>query len=164
MPDNSRTRQSRLRIRSIANKLLAEAKISHAPVYIHSIYSHLNIDLIKADAKYVNLNKISAFIDLESKMAFYNPDHSIVRQRFSTAHELGHLMLKHSVGVEIFNLNSTDVREVEANMFAAELLIPYKWIKEDLRDQRNTIKILAQKYIVSEEAMGWRLFQSERLL
>jgi len=61
-------------------------------------------------------------------------------------------------------LNSKNPKEIEANMFAAELLLPFEWIKSDMRSGRVGIKQLARKYWVSEEAMGWRLFQSDALL
>lgn len=66
-----------------------------------------------------------------------NADHHPVRQRFTLAHELGHLHLDHQPRVELASDvfgSSTDPQEVEANYFAAELLAPRQavtaWLEE----------------------------------
>lgn len=58
-----------------------------------------------------------------------NGTHAAVRQRFTIAHELGHVRCRHdgAVPVETFATlggKSTDSREVQANAFAAEFLAP----------------------------------------
>lgn len=58
-----------------------------------------------------------------------NGTHAPVRQRFTLAHELGHLRCGHdgAMPVETFTTlggKATDSREVQANAFAAELLAP----------------------------------------
>lgn len=55
-----------------------------------------------------------------------------------------------------------DVSEIEANRFAAELLIPYDFIMADLADynidiEERLIEGLAKKYAVSAQAMTFRL-------
>jgi len=54
-----------------------------------------------------------------------------------------------------------DWLEVEANRFAAELLIPTKFLTRDLDslDQidRHTIVVLSSRYSVSKDAMKFRL-------
>ncbi len=52
-----------------------------------------------------------------------------VRQRFTLAHELGHLRCRHDARVEVDTFETiagktTDSREIQANAFAAELLAP----------------------------------------
>lgn len=159
-------RINRHQIRKITSRLLKECHIIDPPIRIEAISKKLEIILEKGDPEILNLFKIknlSAFIDLESKIVVYNSTHPSVRNRFSIAHEIGHLLLKHSFKNDIFCLKSRDPREVEANMFAAELLMPFEWIKKDLK---NGLKVadIAYKYWVSEEAVGWRLFQSDALL
>ncbi len=94
----------------------------------------------------------------------YNESDPSVRKRFSVAHEIGHLLLGHPGQNSSFDLESKDLFEVEANLFAAELLIPYDWIKKDLSGFNTNIKDLSLRYWVSEAAMGWRLFKSDALL
>jgi Zn-dependent peptidase ImmA (M78 family) len=104
-----------------------------------------------------------------------NSAHAAVRQRFSIAHELGHLELHEGRPIIVDHLvrgrvNMRDERsslatsreEIEANGFAAALLMPADWISADLDDSLGEpagkkIEALARKYDVSKEAMEWRL-------
>ncbi len=93
------------------------------------------------------------------------------RKRFSIAHELGHHFLHlHEDGeivttkVDLFReyLDSTtpleprERLEVEANRFAAALLMPESFVKE-IYHKTNTLPKTAEIFNVSEEAMGIRL-------
>ena len=97
------------------------------------------------------------------------------RQRFTIAHELGHLLLHEGkqvhlderLRVNLRNATSSlavDPDEMEANQFAAELLMPEAFLEKDMlmlasRDLESggDIKKLAKKYQVSEQAMTIRL-------
>jgi Zn-dependent peptidase ImmA (M78 family) len=67
-----------------------------------------------------------------------NADHNAVRQRFTLAHELGHLYMGHQprveLSAELFG-RARDPQEVEANYFAAELLAPRAAITSWLEDR-----------------------------
>jgi Zn-dependent peptidase ImmA (M78 family) len=105
-----------------------------------------------------------------------NSANSPRRQRFTIAHELGHLDLHegrqltvdHSMRVDWRDETSslgTDKQEVEANAFAASLLMPASLINRQIRVHlrgnhltRDTlIAVLARDFDVSIEAMGYRL-------
>lgn len=107
-----------------------------------------------------------------------NALHSKSRQRFTIAHELGHLQLHDRSGIHIDHKfavvrlrgerssQAVDPEEIEANRFAAELLMPAKMIKADLdrlADDTNTyqdeelVRQLADRYQVSTQAMAFRL-------
>ncbi len=71
-----------------------------------------------------------------------NANHPIARRRFTIAHELGHvLLLAHDdlhVDGNLILRNATssqgiDRREIEANAFAAELLMPVDMLREEIR-------------------------------
>lgn len=95
----------------------------------------------------------------------YNADEATVRQRFTVAHELGHYALGHLSGgktmwrdpTENFFSSSRDPREVEANRFAARLLMPADAVKLAVRNGVKTVSELAQLFRVSEVAMKYRL-------
>ncbi len=157
-------RVTRNQIRAKVTRLLDECGLSSPPVKISHIIKHLDIFVDKGLTDFLESNKISAFIDLEDKIIEYNDRHPTVRKRFSIAHEVGHLVLGHSVKSDIFSYSSRDPVEVEANIFAAELLMPFKWLKEDLKGYGVKIDELAYKYWVSKEAMGWRISNSDSLL
>lgn len=157
-------RANRILARKRAKEILQELKITEPPVKISSIANYLEIDALKGDETIPIFKKTSAFIDLEDKILVYKDSDPIVRKRFSVAHEIGHFVLSHTVKNDIFDIDSFDYREIEANMFAAEILMPFDWVKKDMQLRNMSIKDLAKKYWVSEEAMGWRLFKSDSLL
>jgi Zn-dependent peptidase ImmA (M78 family) len=102
-----------------------------------------------------------------------NSSESIQRQRFTIAHELGHLLLHADEQLHIdknfpiglrsgISGQAVDENEIEANQFAATLLMPSELIAEDIKpfvgkDVLVAIRKLAKKYIVSEQAMSIRL-------
>lgn len=85
-----------------------------------------------------------------------------VRRRFTLAHELGHYVLNHGRGFRdnaaSFNLSNYDQREIDANKFAAEILMPklaINYVIEKLG--RKDVEDLAQLFQVSRQAMTFRL-------
>ncbi|MDR3358564.1 MAG: ImmA/IrrE family metallo-endopeptidase [Desulfovibrio sp.] len=84
----------------------------------------------------------------------------LVRQRFTVAHELGHVCCGHgprnrtdNSGYSLFNF---DPVERDANMFAAALLMPEPAIAHFL-DIGASLQGMAAKFCVSERAMQIRL-------
>jgi Zn-dependent peptidase ImmA (M78 family) len=111
-----------------------------------------------------------------------NSLHHPNRQRFTIAHELGHLLLhrvklsnevhvdKEFSAFEGIRLNrdakstmGTEDIEIEANQFAAELLMPRAFIEEALTgkqfdiDNEKPIEDLAKKFRVSKQALEYRI-------
>ena len=99
----------------------------------------------------------------------FNARHSRNRQRFTIAHECGHLVLHDAPYFldRVFHrdrvsVEATDVFEIEANKFAAALLMPKAWLLEDMADmpqplRSEDIEKLALRYEVSQQAMSYRL-------
>lgn len=101
-----------------------------------------------------------------------NPSHATTRRRFTIAHELGHFFL-HSELMEHVdhdfrvswrdNTSSTAVnwKEIQANQFAANLLMPTSFLQRDLnlldKIDDNSIRWLSKRYHVSPLAMQIRL-------
>lgn len=106
-----------------------------------------------------------------------NSEHTKTRQRFTIAHEIGHLLLH---GDEEFHIDekrplarrdevssqAVDWREIEANQFAAELLMPNDLVRKsvDALIKKNVeitveeaVERLARDYGVSQLAMTHRL-------
>lgn len=84
------------------------------------------------------------------------------RRRFTLAHELGHFALGHGGGfrdnLASFNSHNYDQREVDANTFAAELLMPKNAIDFAIQKKNiNDFYELAQLFNVSVPAMQYRL-------
>jgi len=104
-----------------------------------------------------------------------NSANSLVRQRFTIAHELGHLRLHKGELIldRLARVNfrdstssaATDTQEIEANAFAATLLMPQPLIEEQLQVQarrrqqgdEQLVETLAKQFQVSRAAMEYRL-------
>jgi len=87
-----------------------------------------------------------------------------VRQRFTAAHELGHFVLhKEFIGDKIednYLLRSDGMsnrQEVEANQFAANLLMPMDLVSQAMQEGITTPEELAKAFHVSKLAMSIRL-------
>lgn len=99
---------------------------------------------------------------------FVNPRTSLNRKRFSVAHELGHFVLNSRLDPEggilktdTFYRDSNsqtggDPVEVFANQFAAELLMPSRFVRA-LAEQGKTDLVMAADFGVSLEALRNRL-------
>jgi Zn-dependent peptidase ImmA (M78 family) len=106
-----------------------------------------------------------------------NSLHHPHRQRFTIAHELGHLELhREMITSEVHvdkdfpvlmrdpkSARGTEKVEIEANQFAAELLMPEALIKQALEnepfdiDDDSPIEELAKKFRVSRQALEYRI-------
>ncbi len=83
---------------------------------------------------------------------FYNQDEPDYRVRFSIMHEFGHYVLDHKM-----NLKRDDPlyhkQEIEANCFAAQLLMPEQLLRECIHRHKNlSIDFIKKSFGVSDEA------------
>ena len=100
-----------------------------------------------------------------------NSDQHEHRQRFTTAHEIGHFIL-HSQETLHFDThkeladdvsvlfradNISSFEEMEANHFAAELLMPEEFVVKLIDIGTISINELAKNFDVSQDAMKYRL-------
>jgi len=148
--------------RNLARKLLVDVGIKKPPILIRDIVDHLKKDRDLSVYSWSLGNNTDGIQITEGEKATigYNNSQHPHRQRFTVAHEIGHLLLGHTGKNLILDLNSKKSEEVEANQFAAELLMPLDMIKKDLQNKRNP-KDIAKIYNVSEEAVWWRLYDCE---
>lgn len=152
-----------------AVQILKTLKIAQPPVPLEQIAQYAGVEVLYKPAE----QDISGFVyrhDNEVVIGI-NEDHPPTRQRFTLAHELGHLLLHDKdFFIDHFekfrNVKSSqavDPDEIEANAFAAELLMPEEFIFRDISqlDDNLTvdaaIKQLADRYFVSEKSMRIRL-------
>ena len=148
--------------RSMAKKVLKDHKLSEVPTDLPVIFKNLGL-------KYIELNDADdidcAIMEIKGKpaIAVLNKARPLQRQRFTLAHELGHIFLKHTRR-DIYD--SDEIREngnnliskkkppqeTEADIFASELLIPYDHLKNYIADMNNIDK-LTGTFLVSKQAM-----------
>lgn len=167
------------KIRRMVGDLLLLADITEPPIPVERI-----AELKGAKIKYVrHAGETSGLLSKEKGVITIgvNALHSKTRQRFTIAHELGHLMLGGIDRVHVdenFPILNRDERssqaidpaEISANAFAAELLMPTTMLDRDTRgkiidheDDELVLK-LAARYKVSPLAMTIRLMNFSRAL
>lgn len=165
----------RKHIRSLVEQLLTEHQIRSAPVPVNKIATAVGAEVQPQAAE----DELSGFLyrDRKRNLAIIgvNADQHPNRQNFTTAHELGHFLLHEFDDIHVdrqfkvwlrseASSQGTDVEEKEANLFAAELLMPAKFLEKDVErigaidvDDEDAIQELAEKYGVSTQAMSFRL-------
>jgi Zn-dependent peptidase ImmA (M78 family) len=159
-----------------AQELLKNVGINNPPIRVDRIAAKLNAQL--SFEPFEGKDDISGILyrDDERTVIGINSTHSGARQRFTIAHEIGHLVLhKGDLFVDqAVRLNFRDKRsslaedqqEIEANQFAAELLMPKDMIKREVEKctvkkvttEAQLVTELARVFEVSEQAMGYRMF------
>lgn len=169
-------------IRTLVEQLLNKHRVQNAPVPVEQIAKSLGAEIHK---KRVD-NNLCGFLfrDTRRNQAIIgvNEGHHPNRQRFTVAHEVGHFLLHEGEKLYIdgadcgFHINrrneesKTGAKETEreANLFAAELLMPYRFLEDDLTkigsldllDEdilQEVLKPLADQYEVSTQALTFRL-------
>ena len=94
------------------------------------------------------------------KVIMLNSDLSEANQRIILAHELGHAVLHADAGISTFHdfalLNSCDIHEYEANIFASEFLIDDDTVVEFVREGRDFYTV-ASELCVPPEMLDFKL-------
>lgn len=159
--------------RKVAQELLNRHGIKAAPVPIERIAKSLGVRV-----EYAPLDdELSGLAHVRDDIPIVgiNTLHAPTRQRFTLAHELAHVQihrqeLERAVHVDRGSLRrdalaaaGVDPIEIEANAFAAELLMPTELLTSalegrsvDLEDDK-AVMALAKQFKVSDAAMRYRL-------
>lgn len=148
---------------------LLEDVQEEVPVSVIKLASKLGIRVFRTNLP----ADISGFIkqDIDGSIVIrVNKNHYPTRRRFTIAHEIAHFILhKDSIGEGIVDRTVSDgcmyrsdtvsgIEEAQANHMAAEILMPkYKIVNLIKNEEIRTIKGLAEKFNVSEQAMKIRL-------
>lgn len=164
------------RIKSEVDSLLKKYQLTSPPINVEKIIHDMGIELQKED-----LGEISGLLFRENSKVIIgaNKTHAATRQRFTIAHELGHFLLHGNNQLfvdKVFAIKLRDhhsseavsTEEIEANAFAAELLMPAAMILREIQhvsgildfvgdDLDVLIRKLASKFKVSQQAMTIRL-------
>jgi Zn-dependent peptidase ImmA (M78 family) len=164
---------------SSAYDLLEQYGIRKPPVDVE--YVAKRIGAVIARHHFEGSESGFALRDDERRIIGVNTRTSRKRQRFTIAHEIGHLILHegtplivdHSIRIDRRNEVSsigTDSQEIEANAFGAALLMPHKFVVDHVKEfvakanesrrdfsRDQLISELAGDFEVSTEAMGFRL-------
>jgi Zn-dependent peptidase ImmA (M78 family) len=164
------------RARREATVLITQNEIIAAPVPVERIARRMG-----AQIRYAPLDgDLSGMATITSGVCIIgvNSLHPPHRQRFTLAHELGHLQLHRDILEDQVHLDrgslrrdwlssqGLDDREIEANAFASEILVPTEILAETLGgraidfEDEDEVGVLARKFRVSPAAMRYRLIRA----
>jgi Zn-dependent peptidase ImmA (M78 family) len=171
-------RVRRRKIEQLVQEVLAKYHVKEPPVPVDDLAHKLGLEI---ESRRFADEEFSGILIREGSSAIVgvNASHTPTRQRFSIAHEIGHYLLHEgnrifidrTYNVSLRNRESslgTNVEEIEANTFAASLLVPEHFLMDDPdaehidMEDDHTIKRLARKYRVSPQAMTYRLLNRTR--
>lgn len=155
-----------------ADEVIAVSCVTGAPVPVERIARRFEVQVRYApfDGEISGMSCIKDGISIIGVNNLHHPN----RQRFTLAHELGHLLLHATEleaqvhldrGILFRDSNSAagvDMRERSANAFAAELLMPAAFLDSAVEprmdlDDEEAVARLARKFRVSVAAMHFRL-------
>ena len=154
-----------------AQELLVEMK-AQVPIDVSATAEFVGLSIVEEDLE----DSVSGMLVVKDGHGVIgvNEHHHPNRRRFSVAHEIGHYLL-HRKGASVF-VDSTPVffrdetsaagtkqQEIEANAFAAELLIPAASLRERVEQQAldpyddAAVHRLARTFGVSAQALTIKL-------
>lgn len=159
-----------------AEELIETFNINIPPVNVEELAEQLGLSVVHYDLG----EDVSGLLISNGDVTCIavKKDDARVRQRFTIGHEIGHFWLKHQfepgahVHVDRGNFISKrglrssegiDPKEIEANQFAANLLMPARMVRQAVNELRKGMLLdqhvqqLAQDFDVSEMAMTIRL-------
>jgi len=151
--------------------------------------NHVTRPPVRVDAIARNLGAVIKYEPFEDDISglLYRDEHNFVigvnslhhpnRQRFTIAHEIGHLVL-HGLDVHVDkgyrmilrdskSSKAVDPFEIDANRFAASLLMPADFVRHDVRryvhdvEDDAQLQQLSKRFQVSTQAMAFRLANLE---
>jgi Zn-dependent peptidase ImmA (M78 family) len=171
-------RVRRKTIQRLVQDLLSSNKVGRPAVPVDRVARSLGIDITEVPGQ----DELSGFLlrntTTKETVIGVNESHHANRQRFTIAHEIGHFLLHEGEPVHVDKTQSyrianrstrssagEDPTEIEANAFAAELLMPAVFLRKDLDEPGNNVDLsddavleaLAARYKVSVTAMTFRL-------
>lgn len=157
-------------------KLLTEAGVKGYPVAVELVARHLGAVISAQPFDSEDISGLLYRSPGNAPIIGVNSTNTAVRRRFTVAHEIGHLLLHspHELIIERHvHVNFRDAAdnkasvkdEIEANQFAAALLMPHELLNRGLETllagrplpDNELVLRLATRFEVSRQAMEFRL-------
>lgn len=159
---------------SLARELLQQHGQQHAPIDVEAIAHAQGLQVVR---RFLETNTSGLLIrNGDAAVLGVNSSNHPRRQRFTIAHELGHYLLHQGRPLLVdstvrinkrddLSSTATNREEIEANAFAANILMPPDLIFAAvaaspgalLRNPEQLAVHLARQFEVSEQAMSFRL-------
>lgn len=142
--------------REQAETLLWKAGVAgEFPVPLERIARHLNFTSLAFNGD----PSISGAIKYGDRKIYVNKSEPVQRQRFTLAHEIAHAVLHANEDLIDYRVNfdaPKDKKEIEANSFAANLLMPEAAFREVYQSRNGSLPRIAKYFGVSEVAAKYR--------
>ncbi|MFY1685013.1 ImmA/IrrE family metallo-endopeptidase [Micromonospora sp. WMMD730] len=158
-----------------AQRLLARHGVTQGPSPIMELADAEGITVVREPFRDDGVSGV-LLREPDKTVILVNAANAPTRQRFTIAHEIGHFLL-HDGAVYLdgrarvnfrdgLSSMATDHEEIEANTFAAALLMPARWVRVSfetvVRDsaigsEDELADVLASQFGVSRQAMSFRL-------
>ena len=152
--------------RRMARKVLEDFGISEPPVNLASVLDRKGYGYVEVHTFLDNVDALFLRNEDDGKVyAAVNANHHVHRQRFSLAHEFGHILLNHDLNyyrpyitidnppTEKTHTSAESAFETEANSFAGELLVPLEMLKREFK-KTNDLKVLSRVFWVSQQVVS----------
>lgn len=162
-------------IESMVRELLEKNVVKSAPVPVERIAESLGARLVY-EPSHEGEEEVYGMLyrDEGQPVIGVNSTNHIHRQRFTIAHEIGHLLChegKMYIDSPIIRYRDSkssmaiDKEEIEANGFAAELLMPKDFVEKSLQvigkkkllDWKKIVERISKEYKVSAQTVEFRL-------
>lgn len=129
-----------------------------APVDIERIAAAFGFSVVRIHSAG---DELSGLVSPKHKLIGVNGNHHPHRQRFTIAHEIGHILLDHPAESRCTAKEIAECNR-EADVCASELLIPTQLLAPHLLETRTTAtSTLSKLFAVSEEAMSMKIKRIE---
>lgn len=152
-----------------AQEVLRENYITHPPVPVMELVKNYGYNVLEVELD----NNIAGLVNPSQHVIYVNIHDSPNRKAFTVAHELGHIKLHTSELKEDPNLGilyrrplgkkDSNIKEQEANCFAANLLVPKEMFEDVMKKygnvlpENNGVDILSTIFGVSRDVIGFRM-------
>ena len=150
-----------------ARNVIKEHSLLEPPINVVKLAKELGYQVHKANFKNENISGAVKFTNIDDNkgVIYLKWTDASLRKRFTLAHEIGHCIMhrkKYPAGlmesINMFrNPENHSPEEIQANAFAAELLMPSDMVKA-MWDKWGSTEILADIFKVSLSAMSYRLY------
>lgn len=145
--------------KAAADLVLQNNYIDSPPVLVHELVENYGLSVFVANFEDKG---IAGYIDISKHWIVVNKDDHVTRQNFTIAHELGHwimhrpevdndetirIVYRKPIGGEVDSL------EIQANAFAAHLLVPDQLLQKYTDRTESELALL---FHVSQSVIGFR--------
>lgn len=157
-------------VRKFARKIVDRFDLM-PPIDVSNIFSEMDIQIVEEENQY----GIEAYSQLNDNKVIINTEITYIpRRRFTLAHELGHICIPWHNGdvkciagehyIQVSGKRLLDTQELEANIFASELLMPTRWVKEKIEEYlEQGFQILVRNLKVLKHQL-WHVFLHLKML